>query len=88
MTTIQFAPNPYAPFSAQVTLDGQLYAMYVLWSLFEQRWYFYLATLQQVPILYRALVGSPADYDINLVEFYFNTPVVFRESTQAFEIGA
>lgn len=89
MTTfVNFVPSPLAPFQFQATLDGNSYLVTILWSLYGQRWHFRLTDLSGNLILYKALVGSPPNYDLNLILFYFQTStLLFRQSTQQFEIG-
>jgi hypothetical protein len=59
----------------------------VLWGVFGQRWYFQVATLQGRIILYKALIASPPNYNINLLFGYFTSTLVFRDSTQQFEVS-
>jgi hypothetical protein len=89
MTTYtQFVPQPNTLFQFQPTLDGQQYTVVVTWSLYGQRWYFNLLTLQRQLVLSAALVGSPDNYDIDLVWGYFTTSrMIFRASTQQFEVS-
>jgi hypothetical protein len=87
-TYIPFVPSPTQAFEASVTLDGQPYLIIVTWNAFGQRWYFNLLTIQGELILSCAMVGSPPRVGINLTAGYFQTSsVVFRQSTQQFEIS-
>jgi hypothetical protein len=90
MTTfIDFTPTQTSPpFQTMVTLDGSSYAVVAAWNLFAQRWYFSLYDVTNSLILTRALTGSPAGTDINLVWGYFSTStLVFRQGTQQFEVA-
>jgi hypothetical protein len=83
-----FVPNPNSAFEFKPTLDGVVYSVTVTWNLFGQRWFFNIYTQSGVLILSAALIGSPPNYDIDLVEFYFTTStLIFRESTQQFEVN-
>ena len=90
MTTyVPFVPSAVSPPQFQATLDGQLCTVVVSWNLFGQRYYVAVYDSTGTLIVNRALVGSPPDYDINLVGGgYFTTAtLVFRTSTQQFEVG-
>jgi hypothetical protein len=87
-TFVGFAPSPNQLFQFQLTLDGQPYNLIVTWSLYGQRWYFNIYSLAGPLVLAAALIGSPPNYDINLVSGYFKTStLVFRASTQQFEVN-
>lgn len=88
MTTfVTYTQSPNQIFSFNAVLDGASYTLGVPWNLYGQR--FYLACLnQQNTVIFNVpLIGSPDYYDINLTAGYFQTPIIFRESTQTFEIG-
>lgn len=88
MTTFTaFAPSPSAPFQFTPTLDGQQYSVVIVWNMFGQRWYMNLSTLTGALVLSRSLVGSPPDYDINLVSGYFKSTLVYRAGTDQFEVS-
>lgn len=87
MTTYQFTPNTVAPFQFQPTLDDSVYTVIVTWNLFGQRWYINLYALDGSLVVCTPNVGSPDDYDINLVGGYFTTSsLVFRQSSQQFVV--
>ena len=65
----------------------QSYNLAVTWNLYGQRYYLSCFTQQNALVFSVPLMNSPPDYSINLTAGYFSTPVVFRESTQNFEIG-
>jgi len=88
MTTYTiFSPAPNSLFQFTPTLDGQQYNAIITWNLAGQRWYLNLYTLSNVLVLSIARVGSPDDYDINLVAGFFSSSLVFRESSNQFEVS-
>ena len=86
-TVIDFAPSGSAPFQFQATLDGQVYTVIVTWGLFGKRYYIEILTLQGVSIVYKAMVGSPPDYDISLTWGYFTSVLIWRVASNQFEIS-
>jgi hypothetical protein len=89
MTTYTpFVPNPVTAFNFLTTLDGTQYSVVITWNMSGQRWYLNIFTLQNVPVLIIALIPSPDDYDFNLLNgFFYTSTLVFRESSQTFEIS-
>ena len=89
MTTyIDFVQSSVTPFQFQPTLDGATYICTVTWNIFGQRYYLLCQKVTGELVFNQALVGSPLDYDINLVGAYFSTSkLVFRNPTQQFEIS-
>lgn len=88
MTTyVNFAPTSAGPFVFQCTLDGQTYRVVVTYNL-TGRFYINVYDLSGNLIVAKAMVGSPPNYDINLVWGYFaSSTLVFRQATQQFEIN-
>ena len=87
-TIIPFQPSIQAPFQFQATLDGELYTVICRWNLYRQGFYINVYDLSNNLIVSVAQVGSPPDYDINLVGGYFVTSsLVFRQSSNSFEIS-
>ncbi len=85
---VQFAPTPEGPFQFSATLDaGETYNCTVTWNIYGQRWYLNLYTQNFVQIFCRALIASPPDYDISLTGGYFTTAIIYRDTTQTFEVG-
>lgn len=83
----QFAPTNAAPFQFNATLDGDVYACYVTWNLWAQRWYLNIYDTTGNLIVARALIASPPGYPINLVFGYFtSSTLVFWDGTQAFQV--
>ena len=89
MTTLtQFSPSRNQNFSFQATLDGQQYQVTLPWSLFGQRWYIEIYTLQNQLVMSKPLRASPDSSDINLVAGYFMaSTLVYRASTNNFEVS-
>lgn len=64
-TFINFVPTKNSPpFQFQATLDGEIYNVVITWNLSGQRFYFNVYDLSQNLILCRALVGSPAGFNV------------------------
>jgi hypothetical protein len=88
MTTFtNFSPSTTANFQFQPTLDGQVYTVTVLWSLFGQRYYVNIAALDGTLVALLPLIGSPPNYDISLTAGYFTSTLVYRVSTGQFEVS-
>lgn len=87
-TFIPFVPAPNGPFVFQATFDGTGYQVVVPWSVFGRRWYVRCVGENNELVFNLPLIGSPDSGDINLLGgyFIFNT-LVFRVSTQVFEVG-
>lgn len=86
MTTIPFTPSATQPFEFQPTLNGIQYTAFVTWNIFGRRYYLNIFQLDGTRVLTTALIGSPNDADINMVGGYFDSVLVFRASSQQFEI--
>lgn len=85
---IPFIPPKNSPFQTVITLDaGQSYIMYVKWNLFGERWHIELYDLTGDLIFNLPLIESPLHYDISMTRGYFDTPLIYRESTNNFEVG-
>ena len=74
-------------FQFQATLDGESYNVSVPWNFYAQRWYVSVFDQFNVRVLTLPLIGSPDDYDISLTAGYFTTKMVFRASSQSFEVS-
>lgn len=86
-TVYPFTPNVSSPFQFQPTLDGITYTVLVTWNVTAQRYYLNLYGLDGARVATIALVGSPSDSDINLVQGYFTaSTLVFRQDSQQFEV--
>jgi hypothetical protein len=88
MTTyVLFRPTPDAPFDFTATLDGVGYSMRVSWNIFGQRWYLTCVGVNGLIIFHMALIGSPDEFDINLLGGYFeSSAMIYREYPRRFEI--
>jgi hypothetical protein len=86
-TRFTFTPSPLQPFQFQPTLDGSVYIATVTWNLAGQRWFITISTLTGNRVLTRAMVGSPAGFDINLVWGYFSSSLVWRKPSNQFEVS-
>ena len=64
LTTFNFQPSNSAPFVFQATLDGDVYNVSVLWSLYRKDWYLQVQALDGTIIAYEALVGSPDGFGL------------------------
>ncbi|MEJ0017540.1 MAG: hypothetical protein WDN25_13435 [Acetobacteraceae bacterium] len=84
---VPFAPTPAGPFQFAAVLDGQSYTVIVTWNVSGQRWYVSVYTGAGDRVLSIAMVGSPDDHDISLVAGYFISTLVFRQSSQTFEVS-
>jgi hypothetical protein len=88
MTTfVDFVPSTTTNFQFQATLDGNIYVVFVTWNLFGQRYYLEIYDLSNNLVVSLPQIGSPLDYDINLVAGYFTTStLVWRVQNNQFEI--
>ena len=85
---VPFSPTPQQPFGFSATFDGQQYQVTCPWNIFGLRWYVQCVGQGNVMIFNLPLIGSPDSGDINILAGYFLTStLVFRISTQTFEIG-
>lgn len=89
MTTyVAFNPQTTSNFQFNVVLDGVAYVAICVWNLYGQRYYIQIYNTSQTLIMMRPIVGSPPDYDINLLSGYFTTStMVYRVATGNFEIN-
>ena len=88
MTTIvQFNPSSTANFQFNPTLDGVNYIAVCTWNSYAPRYYISIYDTARTLIMIRPIIGSPNDYDINLLFGYFTTSkLVFRVSSNQFEV--
>lgn len=88
MTTyVLFRPAPGDPFKFTASLDGVGYSMTVTWNVFGQRWYLSCIGVNGLVVFHMPLIGSPDEYDINLIGGYFEaSQMIFREYPRRFEI--
>lgn len=88
MTTfVKFNPASTANFQFNVTLDNVPYVVVCSYNSYSSRYYISIYDTARTLIFVRPMVGSPNDYDINLVFGFFNiSTMVYRVSTNQFEI--
>lgn len=87
-TYVSFAPSPLANFQFQATLDGGGYTVATFWNLYAQRYYLSITASDGALVLSLPLIASPDWYNINLTGgVFFETQLVFRQSSQNFEIA-
>jgi hypothetical protein len=83
---IDFQPNSISAFMFPALLDGTQYNAVITWNIFGLRWYLNLYTTQGGLVYSTPVVESPDGYDISLLPPSFIASLVFRLSTQQFEI--
>lgn len=87
MTTyIQFTPNSKAPFSFTATVGSQTLFITVPYNLYSNRYYIQATDGNNSIVLYTPLVASPPGNDINLALPYAPGKLIYRESTNNFEV--
>ena len=86
-TIVPFNPQPTANFRFSPVLDGSTYNAVVTWNAYSGRYYFNVYTLNRGLTMSVPLIPSPDYQNINLTEGFFTTPIVFRASSNNFEIG-
>lgn len=88
LSFIPFVPTPVQAFAFQGTFDAQQYQLTVVWNVFGRRWFLQCQSIGNAIVFYQPLIGSPDNGDINMLAGYFiASTLVFRVSTQTFEIG-
>jgi hypothetical protein len=90
MTVIPFTPqaNGFPAFSALVTLDGQPYTLVTMWNAYRYDWYLSLTNQSGQLVINQPLIASPPGANIYLAPQLFTTStLLFRESTNSFEVG-
>ena len=68
-TFIEFVPSNILAPNFQVTLDGEIYTVTMIWNLFAQRYYLEIQSLDGTVVLYTALVGSPIGIDVSALSW-------------------
>ena len=85
-TLTNFRPVPGGAFTFTPTLDGKVYVATVTWNVYGQRWYLNLFDQNANLVLSLPLIASPRDVDISLTAGYFASTLVFRDTSQQFEV--
>jgi hypothetical protein len=86
-TIVPFNPQPTANFTFSPTLDNNTYQAVVTWNTYSNRYYLNIYTLTRALMVSIPLIASPDDGNIDLMAGFFNTPIIFRDSSNNFEIG-
>lgn len=86
MIAYPFIENPQAPFKFSATLDGADYQVSVPWNSFALGYYLRITNARGVQVLNTPVVGSPDGFDISMTAGLFATKIVFRASTNQFEV--
>lgn len=89
MTTyFPLIPSSQAPPSFQPTLDGVVYNVTITWNLFGADYYFNLSTLNNVPVLTRALTGSPTGVAVENISWSNQTVDITTVDPHGYPIGS
>lgn len=87
MMLYPFTPLQNQNFQFQPTFDGTQYNIVITWNFWGQRYYVNIYTLNGGLVLSIPMIASPDDYSISLTAGYFTSTLVFRDSTQTFEVS-
>lgn len=87
VTYVPFTITPNVPFSFTTSFDGSPYTVTLLWMLYSQRYYVQIMDQNNNVIVLRPLIASPGNYNISMTAGYFTTTLIYRESTNNFEIS-
>lgn len=88
-TIIPFTPdeNSAPPFKAQFSdAAGKLYNISTWWNMAGQRWYLKVTEPRGEDKLFRPLIGSPQNYDINLISSISTSKLIYREDNGTLEV--
>ncbi|GBQ07503.1 hypothetical protein [Saccharibacter floricola] len=87
-TLIPFTPSNDSapPFSAQITVAEGLIILRAAWNMAGQRWYIAIKNDGGETLLFRPLIGSPMNFDINLIRSISTSSLVYREDNQTLEV--
>ena len=86
-TLINFEPAPDSNFQFNPVLDGSTYVAICPYNNYSPRYYVNIFNNNGTLILSRPIIGSPDNYDINIIEGYFTTSkLIYRTSSRNFEI--
>lgn len=86
MTDFVFQPSATTPYQFSPSLDGATYNVIVRWNVFGERYYLHIYALNGKIVAVLPMIASPDTYDISIVAGYFTSKIVFRESSQTFEV--
>jgi hypothetical protein len=82
-----FQPSNSANFTFNATFDGVAYNVVVNWNYWAQRYYVNVYTINGQIVYTLPQIGSPDNDDININAGYFTSPLIYRVSSNSFEIG-
>lgn len=84
MTTFAFNPNQNANFRFSPTLDGVTYTAICTWNIYGQRYYISIYDNVGTLMVSRPVIGSPDNYDIDIIKGFFTSTLVYRVSSNNF----
>jgi siroheme synthase (precorrin-2 oxidase/ferrochelatase) len=88
MTTyFPFVPSPLETFQFTPTFDGSQYTVTVTWNTASQRWFVNVTDQGANLIFALPMIGSPPGINISMTAGYFQSTLVYRPSTQQFEVS-
>lgn len=88
MTTIfKFQPSSTGNFQFNPVLDGTAYIAVCTYNSYSPRYYINIYDNGRNLIMTRPIVGSPDDSDINMLFGYFNSTMIYRVSSNQFEVS-
>lgn len=89
-----FSPSAGSVYQFQPTLGGKVYTVRCPYNEWGKRYYVQILTVNQTPVYFMPLSGSPPDSDISLLPpldpitgLPWTSTMVFREATQTFEVN-
>ena len=86
-TIINFNPSATANFQFNCTLDDKACVVVCVYNNYSPRYYFNVYDSARNLLLTRPIIGSPDDYDIDMLFGYFTTSkMIYRVSSNNFEI--
>lgn len=87
-TIIPFTPNENGapPFQSQLTIAEGLVTISTLWNMSGERWYLKVEDSRGSVLLFRPMISSTQDEDINLIGSISASSLVYRENNQVLEV--
>ena len=86
MNIIAFIPDGKTPFRFQATVGGNKLFASVPYNQYSRRYYLKLTDSSWNTVSFTPLIASPDEYDINLAPGYPGGSLIFRESSNQFEV--
>jgi len=89
MTTfVTFTTSTKTAFQFTANLDNAVYSIVCPWNVYGQRYYINIYSNNGNLIMSRPIIGSPNNYDINLLFGYFKkSTLIYRTNSNYFEIN-